>query len=92
MSEDTKKRRFNNSNNAGSGGGLRKRRGRPCFFCENKKDKVDYKDVDLLRRFQADRGKIAPRRQSGCCAKHQRKVAEAIKRARQIGLLPFVVE
>jgi len=67
-----------------------KRKGRPCHFCENKVEHADYKDLDLLRRFIAPRGKILPRRQSNCCAKHQRKVSEAVKLARFACLLPFV--
>jgi small subunit ribosomal protein S18 len=70
----------------------KKRRGKPCFFCENKINSIDYKDIDLLRRYQSPRGKILPRRQSCCCAAHQRKVSEAVKRARLMGLLPFVAD
>jgi small subunit ribosomal protein S18 len=51
---------------------------------------IDYKDVDMLRQFTTDRGKIRARRQSGLCAKHQRQMAAAVKRARHIALLPFV--
>ena len=61
------------------------------FFCTNK-TKIDYKDVDALRRFTTERGKILPRRITGTCAKHQRELASAIKRARSICLLPFVAE
>lgn len=71
---------------------LRKKKGKPCFFCEFKIDILDYKDISLLGRFQSPRGKILPRRQSFCCAKHQRKVSEAIKRARIMALLPFVAD
>jgi small subunit ribosomal protein S18 len=53
---------------------------------------IDYKDVDRLRRFINERGKIRPRRQTGVCAKHQRRLAVAIKRARHMALLPFVTE
>ena len=67
-----------------------KRKGRPCHFCENKVNHLDYKDLDLLRRFVSGRGKILSRRQSNCCAKHQRKVSEAVKLARFMCLLPFV--
>jgi len=63
-----------------------------CYFCTESRDHVDYKDVDLLQRFVSDRGKIRPRRQTGTCAKHQRRLAAAIKRARHIALLPFVAE
>ncbi|MDR2803588.1 MAG: 30S ribosomal protein S18 [Treponema sp.] len=60
-----------------------------CKFCMQKL-KIDYKDADALRRFITERGKILPRRITGTCAKHQRALAEAIKRARTIALLPFV--
>ena len=62
-----------------------------CRFCANKV-KIDYKDADGLKRFTTERGKILPRRITGTCAKHQREVALAIKRARAICLLPFVAE
>lgn len=62
-----------------------------CRFCANK-TKIDYKDADALRRFTTERGKILPRRMTGTCAKHQRKLALEIKRARAICLLPFVTE
>ena len=62
-----------------------------CKFCTQKL-KIDYKDADTLRRFITDRGKILPRRITGTCAKHQRFLALAIKRARIIALLPFVAE
>jgi len=62
-----------------------------CKFCIQKL-KIDYKDADTLRRFITERGKILPRRITGTCAKHQRAVALAIKRARIIALLPFVAE
>ena len=60
-----------------------------CQFCTDKSIKIDYKNVDLLRRYIDDTGKIRPRRQTGACAKHQRAVAKAIKNARHIALLPF---
>jgi len=62
-----------------------------CRFCANKA-KIDYKDADGLRRFTTERGKILPRRITGTCAKHQRELTVAIKRARNICLLPFVTE
>lgn len=62
-----------------------------CRFCANK-TKIDYKDADNLRRFMTERGKILPRRITGTCAKHQRQLAAAIKRARNICLLPFVAD
>ena len=60
-----------------------------CIFCVEKKDLVDYKDVDKLRRFVSERGKILPKRITGTCSYHQRKLTDAIKRARNIALLPF---
>lgn len=60
-----------------------------CQFCTDKSIKIDYKDADLLRRYVNDTGKIRPRRQTGACAKHQRAVANAVKNARHIALLPF---
>ena len=62
-----------------------------CKFCMQKL-KIDYKDADTLRRFITERGKILPRRITGSCAKHQRALALAIKRARTIALLPFVTD
>ncbi len=64
---------------------------RVCRFCANKA-KIDYKDADGLRRFTTERGKILPRRITGTCAKHQRELARAIKRARAICLLPYVAD
>jgi len=63
-----------------------------CRFCEDPNLAIDYKNPDLLVRFITDRGKILPRRITGTCAKHQRHLARAIKRARIIALLPFVVK
>ncbi|MBO0694033.1 MAG: 30S ribosomal protein S18 [Acidimicrobiaceae bacterium] len=60
-----------------------------CVFCKDGTDWVDYKDVNLLRRFMSDRGKIRPRRVSGSCAQHQRDVQVAIKTARELALLPY---
>jgi small subunit ribosomal protein S18 len=62
-----------------------------CRFCTQKL-KIDYKDADMLRKFITERGKILPRRITGTCAKHQRSLASAIKRARIIALLPFVAD
>src|SRR5437868_13966417 len=60
-----------------------------CIFCKEHIDWVDYKDVNLLRRFMSDRGKIRARRVTGNCAQHQREVAVAIKTAREVALLPY---
>jgi len=64
-------------------------RRRVCPMCENKISHVDYKDFNFLRRFISDRGRIESRRKSGACAKHQRALAQAIKRARHLALLPY---
>jgi small subunit ribosomal protein S18 len=64
-------------------------RRRVCAMCENKISFVDYKDFNFLRRFISDRGRIESRRKSGTCAKHQRALAQAIKRARHLALLPY---
>lgn len=70
----------------------RRPRRKVCSFCVDKVDHIDYKDVAKLRRFVTERGKILPRRISGNCAKHQRQVTVAIKRARNIALLPFTAD
>ncbi|HHU77950.1 MAG: 30S ribosomal protein S18 [Caldicoprobacterales bacterium] len=70
----------------------RRPRKRICAFCVDKVDHVDYKDVFKLRKYITERGKILPRRISGNCAKHQRQVTLAIKRARHIALLPYTAE
>lgn len=70
----------------------RGKRGRKkvCGFCVDKVTGIDYKDIPRLRRFLSERGKIVPRRVTGTCARHQRQLTLAIKRARHIALLPFV--
>ncbi len=74
------------------GGGERKYYSRPkiCAFCSDKNIVIDYKSVDLLKRYVTEEGKIRPRRQTGTCALHQRALAGEIKKARHIALLPFV--
>ncbi len=72
-------------------GGFRPRR-KVCAFCTDKSRVIDWKDVNGLRRFVDDNGSIRARRKTGTCAKHQRKLAVAVKRARQIALLPFTGE
>ncbi|MTT31070.1 30S ribosomal protein S18 [Terrilactibacillus sp. BCM23-1] len=72
----------------GRGGKRRK----VCFFTANKIKYIDYKDVDLLKRFISERGKILPRRVTGTSAKYQRRLTVAIKRARQMALLPYTTE
>src|SRR3954462_467658 len=82
----------------GSGGryggppGLRRPRRKVCTFCVDKVHKIDYKDVGRIRRFISDRGKIDPRRKSGTCAKHQRMLTTALKRARLMAMLPYTAD
>ena len=68
----------------------RKGRRKVCTFCVDKVENVDYKDIARLRRYMSERGKILPRRVTGTCAFHQRELTSAIKKARQIALLPYV--
>ena len=76
---------------AGGGPGGRRFQSRPkvCQFCVEKTQRIDYKQVDLLRRFLNESGKIRPRRQTGTCARHQRLLTVALKRARHLALLPY---
>ena len=67
-------------------------RRKPCPYCRDKVDQVDYKDVVTLRKFISDRGKIRSRRISGACRRHQNQIARAVKRARELALLPYVSE
>ncbi len=70
----------------------RRSRRKVCVFCVDKSNEIDYKDAAKLKRYITDRGKILPRRISGNCAKHQRELTIAIKRARNIALLPYTTE
>ena len=80
------------NNNRRSGGRMRRSKRKVCAFCVDKADSIDYKDVAKLRKYVTERGKILPRRISGTCAKHQRQLTEAIKRARNVALLLFSCE
>ena len=73
-------------------GGKRAPRRKVCIFCVDKAEDIDYKDVAKLRKFITENGKILPRRMSGVCAKHQRMLTTAIKRAREMALLPYVAD
>lgn len=70
--------------------GPRKGRKKVCAFCADKVENIDYKDVAKLRRFVSERSKIFPRRMTGTCARHQRQLTIAIKRARHIALIPYI--
>ena len=72
--------------------GNRKPRKKGCAFCVDKVEEIDYKDIAKLRKFTSDRAKILPRRVTGTCAKHQRELTVAIKRARNVALLPYVAD
>jgi len=73
-------------------GGPASGRRKPCPYCRDKVEQVDYKDVSALRRFISDRGKIRSRRITGACRRHQSQIARAVKRARELALLPYVAE
>ena len=73
-------------------GGPGSTRRKPCPYCRDKVDQVDYKDVGALRRFVSERGKIRSRRITGACRRHQNQIATAVKRARELALLPYVGE
>jgi small subunit ribosomal protein S18 len=87
MSDD-----MNMDNEQQSGGRRYISRPKICQFCADKNITIDYKQIDILRRFVTEEGKIRPRRQTGTCARHQRELARAIKRARHLALLPYVAE
>lgn len=71
---------------------INKAKEKDCFICKNEVSDIDYKDMELLRRFTSAYGKIVPKKRNGACSKHQRRVALAIKNARLMGFMPFVVE
>ena len=79
-------------NTARSAKPMMRRRKKVCIFCVDKVDFIDYKDSAKLRKFISERGKILPRRISGTCSKHQRELNTAIKRAREVALLPYVTD
>ena len=80
MEKDNKRKSF--------GGGIRSRK-KVCQFCAEKTTAIDYKDVETLKKYVTERGKILPRRITGTCTMHQREVTKAIKRARIVALMPF---
>lgn len=83
--ENVEKRPYRQNNTRG-------RRKKVCLFCTDKTAVIDYKDAARLRKYISERGKILPRRVSGTCAKHQRELTTAIKRARVLALLPYVTD
>ena len=71
---------------------LMKRKKRVCQFCSKNSEVISYKDEKTLRKYISERGKIYPRRVTGACAKHQREIVRAVNRARQVAILPYVIE
>ncbi len=71
---------------------MRKPRRKVCSFCVDKVESIDYKDINKLKKFVTERGKILPRRITGACASHQRQITTAIKRARHIALMPYATQ
>ena len=93
MAGDRKDYRGGKQSGGRSGGrNFRRPRRKVCVFCADKVTEIDYKDAMKLKKHISERGKILPRRISGTCAKHQRQLTRAIKRARHIALLPFTTE
>lgn len=85
------RKRNKESGSSRQGGQARRRKRKVCLFCA-KKVVLDYKDLSQMRKYVSDRGKILPGRITGCCALHQRAVATAVRRAREIGLIPFSLD
>ena len=83
-----------NESTSDTRGGSRRFYSQPkvCQFCTDRSAKIDYKQIETLRRYVTESGKIRPRRQTGACAKHQRLIARAVKRARHLAMLPFTGE
>ncbi len=81
-----------NKNEKGENKYLLKKKKRVCAFCSDKAEAIDYKDGTKLQRYISERGKILPRRVTGVCAMHQRDLTVAIKRARQLAILPYVIK
>jgi small subunit ribosomal protein S18 len=87
------------SSGGGGGGGSRRPKGpssggrrKSCHFCRDKVEYIEYKDFQSLRRYLSEKGKIRSRRITGCCRRHQSQLATAVKRARELALLPYVAE
>ena len=97
MARKSSSRQQSSSSSTSSRGGRRDRKGAPgagrrksCPYCRDKVDVVDYKDFGGVRRQLSEKGKIRSARVTGCCRRHQRQLARAVKRARELGLLPYV--
>ena len=89
MADKKNNRRNNNNNDEDFNPKFRKIRKKVCVLCSDKNFVLDYKNPDQLKKFINEKGKILPRRATGCCAKHQRDITLAVKRSRQIAILPY---
>ena len=92
---NNKKKRFNNKDNNGDeefNPKFRKMRKKVCTMCANKELVLDYKNYDQMKKFVNEKGKILPRRATGACAKHQREITTAVKRARHIAIIPYTTD
>ena len=87
--KNNKKKRFNGNNDEEFNPKFRKIRKKVCAMCANKELVLDYKNYDQMKKFVNEKGKILPRRATGACAKHQRQITQAVKRARHIAILPY---
>ena len=95
MADKKGNRKFNNRNNNNDYDSMPRQRRikkKVCAFCADKNLVIDYKDSDKLKKYVSEKGKILPRRVTGLCAKHQREITLAVKRARHIALLPYTAE
>ena len=90
--QNNRKNNRNNNNNEDYNPRFKKQRKKVCALCSDKNLVLDYKNADQLKKFVNDKGKILPRRATGACAKHQRDITLAVKRARHIAVLPFTAE
>ena len=87
--KNNKKKRFNGNSDEEFNPNFRKTRKKVCTMCANKELVLDYKNYDQMKKFVNEKGKILPRRATGACAKHQREITQAVKRARHIAILPY---
>ena len=92
MADKKNNKRFNKNKDNDNDYRARRIKKKVCQFCANSELVIDYKDHDKMKRFISEKGKILPRRVTGNCAKHQREIALAVKRARHIAILPYTVE
>ncbi len=92
MADKKNNKRFNKNKDNDNDYRARRIKKKVCQFCANEELVIDYKDYDKMKRFVSEKGKILPRRVTGNCARHQREIALAVKRARHIAILPYTVE